>query len=505
MSVARKILWNTFSQILGKVIIAGLGIVTVKLLTSYLGKEGYGEYTTAFEFLAFFAIVADLGLYTIGVREMAKDEKKIPYILGNVMTIRTALCFIMAAMAIVAGSLIPQYQGTPIPIGIALVAANMVLTMMTSTVSTVLQVHLKMEYNSLASVIGKGITLAYIVLVIFVLHPDAKVDGFYHVIIAGIIGNGVMLLTTYYYSRKYAHITYRFDKAFFKDVLLKALPYGIALVLNNVYFRIGSILLSLMKSSSDVAIYGVPMRILEAMGIIPLYFMNAVLPVLTRSLQRKDGSHQKIIQYAFDFLVLGSMPIVAGILVLAYPVIALISTPEFLSNLSAGFYGSDVALQILIFALAFSFINSLFGFILVADNRQTKLLSRNAIGAVLTVILNLVLIPYFGVRGAAFANVVTELYIMLASYFIAKHYIGFKIDFSNFFKILLSSVVMGVVVFLLKDPTYALMQNKNLIVLIPVGGIVYLAMLFVTKTINKEMLSLLKKPKNASPAVEETV
>lgn len=494
-STARKILWNTIAQIIGKSLIAVLGIVIVKLITNYLGKNGYGEYTAAFEFLAFFMIVADLGLYTIGVREMAKDEKKIPMIIGNILTIRTVVSVIMIAIASVAAFSIDKYQGTRIPVAIGIAGIAMLLNILTSTVSTVLQVHLKMQYNSLASVLGKVVNVGYMAFVIFFLHPGDTTEGLYQLVWAGVAGNAVMLLITYYYSAKLTTIRYRIDLEFWKDVIVKALPYGIALVLNTVYFRIGSVLLSLIKTPADVGVYGVPMRILEAVGIIPLYFMNSVLPVLTRSLARKDGSHQKIIQFAFDFLVMGSMPLVAGTVVLAYPIIYLISSPEFLSNIPQGFYGSDVVLSILIFALAFSFINSLFGFILVADNKQMKILTRNAFGAALTLILDLTFIPMFGVRAAAFDNVITECYVAVASYLIAKKYIKFTISFKNTIKIAFSAIVMAAVIYVLRDPTYQFIQNKNVFVLIPLGAMIYIGMLFLTKTITPEMLAMIRKPK----------
>ena len=509
MSTARKILWNTIAQIIGKACIALIGIVIIKMITNYLGKTGYGEYTTAFEFLAFFGIVADMGLYTIGVREMAKDEKKIPMIIGNILTIRTIIVIIMVIIASAAGFLIAKYQGTRIPVAIIFAGFATVFNIMTSTISSVLQVHLKMQYNSIASVVGKIVTVAYMAFTVYILYPHsldpslvspqamslATNDGFFHLIYAGIFGNFAMFFICYLYARKYTQVRYRLDMDFVKDVLIKALPYGFALVLNTIYFRIGSVLLSLMKGPAEVGLYGVPMRMLEAVGIIPLYFMNAVLPVLTRSLDRKDGSHKKIIQFAYDFLVMGSWPIVAGTVVLAYPIVAIVSSDEFLSNLNIGFYGSDSALQILIFALAFSFINSLFGFILVADNRQMKLLIRNAFGAVLTIILNFVLIPPFGIRGAALTNVIAELYVAIASYYIARHFIDFKISLKNTLKSAFSALVMGVVLYALKNPTYSLLQNKNIILLVPIGGLIYLGMLLLTKTITKEMIDLIRKPK----------
>lgn len=512
MSTARKILWNTVSQIIGKTAIALIGIIIIKMITNFLGKTGYGEYTTAFEFLAFFGIVADLGLYTIGVREMAKDEKQIPKIIGNIMTIRMVVVILMVIVAGVAGYMVPKYAGTRIPMAIWIAGIATVFNIMTSTISSVLQVHLKMQFNSWASVAGKIVTVGYMAVVIYYFYPhalvpgqataaefsDATGTGLYQLIWAGVAGNAVMYFICHYYARKFTKIRFRFDLDFMKDVMIKALPYGVALILNTVYFRIGSVLLSFIKGPTEVGLYGVPMRMLEAVGIIPLYFMNAVLPVLTRSIARKDGSHKKIIQFAYDFLVMGSWPIVAGTFVLAFPITAIVSSPEFLSNLQTGFYGSDTALQILIFALAFSFINSLFGFILVADNRQTKLLIRNAIGAGLTIVIDLFLIPIFGLRGAAFTNVLTEAYVAFASYLIAKHYIEFSISFKNTIKSMFAALVMAVVLYLLKDPTAHYLQNKNILILIPLGLVIYVGMLLITKTITPEMIALISKPAPAT-------
>ncbi len=494
-STARKILWNTVAQIIGKAVIAILGVVIIKLITNYLNTTGYGEYTAAFDYLALFTIISDLGLYTIGIREMAKDNEKIPMIMGNILTVRTAFSIFIICVAGMVAQFIPQYQNSHIPLAVWLASAAAFFNLLTSIVSAVLQVYLKMEYNSLASVIGKFINLGYIVFVIYFLHP-ANIDvGFYHIVFAGIVGNAAMFFVTLFYARKFSPIHFRFDKAFLKDVIVKALPYGVALILNTIYFRIGSFSLSILRTKAEVGVYGVPMRMLEAVGVVPLYFMNAVLPVLTRAIARKDGSHQKIIQYAFDFLVMGSMPIVAGTFALSYPIIYLISSPDFLSNPATGFYGSDAVLPILIFALAFSFINSLFGFILVADNRQMKILTRNAIGACLTVILDFTLIPHFGVRAAAFDNVITECYVAIASYLIARHYLKFTIKLKNSLKALFAAVVMALAIRWMEPFFQQYIQNKSVFVLIPLGAVIYGALLLLTKAITPDMLALIRKPK----------
>lgn len=502
---------------MAKVIVGLFSVMILKMLTTYLGKQGYGIYKSIYEYLALFAIVADMGLYTVGVREMSKNPDREEMVLGNMMTARTIVIVLISVVAFGAAFMIDEYRGTVAPYAVALAAVGSVFAILTGTVSTALQVHLKMEKNSLGSILGKLASLIYMAVVIYYFFPHGCTPGevlflnnsgaacavsdsaFLQLVGAGLLGNVVMYMVTGYFAGKLVKIRYRLDWWFWKEVLWKALPYGVALVLNQVYFRIGSVMLLNMPGfgANYVATYSAPSTMLEAAGIVPLYFMNAILPFLTRALHAKDGSHKPIIQTSFDLLMMSAMPIVTGTFILAYQFIYLITTPEFLTNWATGYVGSDIVLQILIIALLFSFLNGLFGYVLVASEHQDKLLVRNLIGAALTVLLSYLWIPYWGVRGAAFANIITEFYIFVASFLLARRYVEFEIKIGRLLKIILSTVVMGVVVWFLKEPTYYLwnMQNKNFILLIPVGGIVYIGMLLLTGGLTKEMIQMVMKKK----------
>ncbi len=90
----KKIYTNTIAQIMGKLGTALISILLIKILTNYLDVEGYGLYSKIYNYLSIFSVIADLGLYTITVREIAEhreDQKKIESILGNVLTLRTLM------------------------------------------------------------------------------------------------------------------------------------------------------------------------------------------------------------------------------------------------------------------------------------------------------------------------------------------------------------------------------------------------------------------------------
>jgi len=495
MSTARKILSNTFAQVLGKVITAVLGLAVVKIGTNYLAVAGYGEYVLVYEFLAFFGIAADLGLFTIAVKEMSENEDDIPKIIGNVLSIRTILVFITMIVAVVTVFNIPSYVDTMVPVGVAIASFTVIFTMLNGTLTSVLQAKLQMGRATVATVIGKILSVGLMFYIAFYGYPNNSSIGFYFLLLAGVIGNIVMFGMTAYFVRKVTPIRYRFDIDFWKMLLRKSLPLGIALILNSIYFRIDSILISLMRGQTEVGIYGVGMKVLEHISIIPLYFMNSVLPVLTKAIKEKGEKYKKIISYSFDFLAALSVPIVVGAVILAYPLVFAIASPEFLSRLSEGFYGSDIALQILIFALFFQFLNVLFGFILIALDRQIKLLYINASGVFFNIVANLILIPHFGFRGAAFTSVLSEMFILIANYSYAKKYLDFKLNGINLIKIVFSALIMGGAIKLLYSTSYNVFQNWNLLILVPFGAVVYAVMLFVTGVVDKEMLALVVKRK----------
>jgi len=510
MSIARKILENTFVQFGGKIITAVLSIFVLKMISGYLGTSGYGDYTTIYQYLAFFGIAADFGIFTITVKEMSKDTKRIPQILGNVMGLRTLLAIITMSLAAGVVLLIPSYSDTVIPMGVLIATLATVFTLINGTVNTVLQVHLKMQYATISLVIGKLASVAYIFAVVYYMFAENTSIGFEHLLWAGVIGNLIMLIITTYYTTKYTKISYRFDFAFWKKIFITALPYGVALVLNNIYFRLDVILMTIILPHTEVladgttycatnicgdteaGLYGVGMRFLEMLIIIPIYYMNSVLPVMTRFLEDQKEKVKKIIQYSFDFLVATAMPILVGGFILSVPIVRLISNEEFVSG-SVHIFGSDIAVKYLMFAMFFSFINALFGFTLVVLNKQAKLMYINAGCVVFNLVSNLIVIPYWGFRGAAATSIICELFILVLTGLAVKKALGFKLNLNTAAKVFLASISMGIVVFFGFEWMSDMWFIYQLGLLIPLGGAVYAIMLLWTKAITPEMWALLKK------------
>ena len=497
MSTAKKILGNTVWQVAGRGVMAVASIVIMKAVSHFLSVEGYGAYTAVYEFLAFFGIAADFGLFTIGVREISRGERERDFVVQNIFGMRLFTATLMMGLAVVAVFFMPKYQGTFIPLGVTVAAFAVFLAILQGTVSSILQVELKMQYATIGLVIGKIISTVWILAVISVFYVGEPTQGaFNQLMLAGVVGNLFAFLYTFYYALRFAKLRPQFCRAYWKEILVGAFPYGLALMFNAIYFRVDSLLLLQFKGVKELGFYGPPMRILEILNVIPVYFMNSVLPVLSKEIREggaatlaRDGKAVRIIQLCFNFLFLAGLPMAIGLYILAYPIIFMVAQPEFLSRLGEGVYGSDIALQILVVSMFFAFLNSVFNYSLIALSKQNYLLWINGGAAIVNVLINIAIIPVWGFRGAAITSIFTEIFILAAAYFCARRFVKFRFDFLALVKITCAGAVMGVMVFALKEPSYGWlgMQNLNVLFLSVLGAVIYGALIWVMKVVPREV------------------
>ena len=95
-------------------------------------------------------------------------------------------------------------------------------------------------------------------------------EPFLWIIGTSVLASFVNTVLNYFYARKIERFGFAFDWEYIKHILKISLPYGIALFLSVVYFKVDIILLSLLDANGDrsVALYSVPMRIVEVIMVL---------------------------------------------------------------------------------------------------------------------------------------------------------------------------------------------------------------------------------------------
>jgi O-antigen/teichoic acid export membrane protein len=245
-------------------------------------------------------------------------------------------------------------------------------------------------------------------------------ERFLFVLLAGLLGNVIMTLITWVYANRFVKIWFEWDSEYILKLIRISLPYGVALFLNAVFFKIDTILLSLLTESTladtVVALYSLPMKIVEVGMMYGAVFLNSLLPVLTLSLQNKDTKKISTLTSQSWNLLLFFGLFIAGFLSLFAPeIIRLIANLEYLHTNFLGYTSVD-ALRIVAWIFVFYFLSSLSTFILIAKQEQKKILYINAIVALVNTVGNILIIPFFSFIGSAYVTLFSQILLFSICY-----------------------------------------------------------------------------------------
>jgi len=149
-----KIGRNALYQIVGKSVSTLLGLIAVALMTRYLGKEGFGNYTTIIAYLQFFGILVDLGLTIVTVQMIAERPAETNKIVSNIMTLRLVSAVIFLGLAPLIIWFFPY--ASLIKIGVAITTLSFFFITLNQILIGVFQKELRTDKVALAEVIGRA-------------------------------------------------------------------------------------------------------------------------------------------------------------------------------------------------------------------------------------------------------------------------------------------------------------------------------------------------------------
>ncbi|MFH1315048.1 MAG: flippase [Candidatus Uhrbacteria bacterium] len=457
MTNAKEMARNYSVQFGGRIFGTFLGVLTIAILTRHLGETGYGELTTAMTFLQMFGVMVDFGL-TLTLVQMistvgANEEK----IVGNVLALRLLSGIVFFGLAAAIGFALPYTLA--IKITIAVGTLSYLFMTASSMLVGIFQKHMAIWRFALAEVINRFITLGVIVLFAYLAF------GVVAMMIAFVLGNLIQLITTVYLAGPYVRVRPQIDLLVWKDAVVRSWPIGLSIFFNLVYLKSDILFLGWFRSQAEVGLYGAAYKILDVITSLPVMYMGLALPSLVHAWTSNNKiEFKKIMQRSFDFFSIIAWPILVGSLVVGVPLLTLVSGEAFAI--------SGEVLRILILAAVAVFFGSLTGHAVVALGLQKPMTLGYAATAVLAVIGYILVIPEYGLWGAAWITVAAEVLIATLTFIVVSRTSRWLPDLSILTKVLLSCAVMYLVLIWL--------PAMNVLIQILIGSIVYGLCLFAT-------------------------
>ncbi|TSC91836.1 MAG: heteropolysaccharide repeat-containing protein, partial [Candidatus Berkelbacteria bacterium Licking1014_85] len=325
MSYTRKVAYNTFIQVFGKIVVTVFAIISVNILTRYLGVEGYGRYTIIFAYVGFWNIFTDFGILTILTRELAQNENEKAKIFNNTLTFRIFMSFCIILLSII----IARFLNYDLAIknGIIIMSIAFFFQTLNMTFISMFQNSYQMYKGVITDIVGK------LIILIGIIYAVKASENLMFIVATYIVGNIINIILSYLYANNIIKVRLEFDYALWKKLFLEALPIGLMGVFGYLYFKSDALILSLMKGNYDVGIYGPTYKIFEILIVLPAFLIGAAFPAINNFFVNDKVRFQKIIQKIFNFLISVSIPMGLAGIILARPILIFISGGgEFIQN-----------------------------------------------------------------------------------------------------------------------------------------------------------------------------
>jgi O-antigen/teichoic acid export membrane protein len=149
-----------------------------------------------------------------------------------------------------------------------------------------------------------------------------------------------------------------------------------------------------------------------------------------------------------------------------------------------GFAEAADPLRILLFAGALAAVSGLLGYALIAGGRQTSALRLALVALALNIALNLALVPSLGIDAAAAVTVASEVFMVAGGIWLVRRELHLRPRFALAWRVVLAAAVMGGVL--------ALVPADSLAVLLPLGVVLYTAVLFAVGGVDRRALEALR-------------
>lgn len=474
----RRIAKNTVFLALGQITSMFLMFVLVVSIARYLGDDGLGKYSFAFAFTNLFFILSNFGLSTLTFREVSRDTKKASKFMGNIIVIKLILSAVTIILIFILINLMNYSIDTTIAVYIMsfyVVSFSLVLVFI-----PIFAAFERMEYSALVLTINALITaifgigvlsMGYGLIELVLVYPAST---FFTAIFAFFIC-----------SKKFAKPKLEIDLKFWRYAIKEAYPFSIMPLFLRLYFQIGIICLFIKLGEAEAGLYSAAYNFVIPLLFIQAMFNVAIFPIMSRFSIEEKKSLIVTVESALRYICMIGVPISVGLILLSDEII--------LMFYGSGFTSSIIVLQIIAWFIPLRFINGIFNNTLSVLNRQKQMGISIVICAVLCFILNVVLINRMEIAGAAIATILTEfLLLIFFLYLVGRYLYTFKIH-KILAKPIVSSLVMGLVLYYSKEINLFTIEIINLLIVIFFSAITYSIVLYSLKGFSDEDMNLLRK------------
>ncbi|MBO0777494.1 MAG: polysaccharide biosynthesis C-terminal domain-containing protein [Ktedonobacteraceae bacterium] len=488
MNRLRRVVNNTVISLIGQAVTWTSTFILTLAYGRFLGDVKFGELYFAITFVTLIGFPLEFGFNQQLTRDVAQVPEKAMRYLSTTLLLKFMLWPVLYGTILAICYLLNYSPETRL-----LVAISGITLLSGSIANTFGALHNAFErvvYPVVGTVLEKGSSA---LLGWLLLRQGIGVVPMACVLLAGSSANALWQAINCFRLQG-LHLT--FDRRLLSELVRSSIPFLAYGVLGVIYYRLDTVLLSLETNDAVVGWYGAGYRLFDTLVFLPNIVILAIMyPLLSKFSVTSEEILKMAIEKSMNFLLFCGIPIATTMIVAAPQIIG------FMYH-NADFLPSIQVLQMLAPGLIFLYVNTVLSTTLMSIKQEKKVTIMAAIALLFNLGLNLWLIPLWQHIGAALVTSLTELLLLcLATAFIPRHLWPRKSLLVGT-KIIVASLVMAGVM--------RLLYPFGLYVLLLAGGLVYLAVIALLRTIPRSDIQALyqairNRKQTADPELIDTL
>ena len=407
-----------------------------------VGVAHYGNYFILLNFSIIFQIILDLGIESFSRREIARHNQLLNKYFSYILPLKLLLGLIYFTVCSVLGYIM-GWRGHEFWLLLILLFNQFLASFVLYFRANLGGMHM-FRADSIVSVIDRFVVIVIcgFLLIDPVTRKLFRIEWLVYAQTAAYLISASLAFSLVFSKTEVVRFT--FDMRYYRSFLARSLPYALLFLLMATYLRIDSVFIGKMleNGKEQAGIYAQGFRIIEILSNYGYLFTLILLPVFSKMLKQGE-SVQNLTRLSFTLLIVPAFIVVSGCISYRYEIIDIL-------------YRQHVQDSANVFAiLTFSFlgicITYIFGTLLTANGSLTILNTMATLAVVINIILNLILIRKFGIRGAAMANAITQVFTAVFQIITAKKVFKLKTNSGYILRLVVFIISITALSFLTRE------------------------------------------------------
>jgi len=471
---------DTFLYLPAKVIEGAIGVVTLSLLTRLFKPEDYGNYHLAVTTVSIISLCLLGWLYQAAFRYVNNftGKRKITVFYSTIFVAWAVISISITTLGLVLLFFLRNIFDT---YTLKLVLFSILLFFSYSLAQILL--YMLSAARIIKLFLGLSVLSAVLKPVFFILCVKVLYAGVSGAIISLVLIDALVIAVIIHRLKIHRYINLRL---FSPKVMKKFSNYGIPLVGVSLSASLlnysDNYILKFFRGSDYVGIYSANYSIASSVFTALLFaIMRGVYPTILKTWKQNNKTHtENLLSNAVRYFMMITVPAVVGISVLSH-VISNILDPLYLK-------GSSV--------IIFVSIGMFFYGLSEYNNKAWELTSNTSIifknilfCFFFNIVINIITIPFGGYIAAAVNKALSFMFYFLLSYLRGRKILKWHISPTSLIKIFSSAAIMGIVIYVVVSLLESV-SILHLLILVPLGVVVYGSILYLTGEIRQEFKQL---------------